>query len=235
MVKSNQNKDARGKEHRFIKVTTSKDEVRRRYAKLSRVYDFWGILTESKAATRALKLAAIKNGENILEVAVGTGSLFEKIVSINKDGRNEGVDLSPEMLEIARKRLSRKHSNYTLKVADAYALPYPESTFDLVMNSYMFDLLPEKDFSLVLAEFKRVLKPGGRMVITTMTQGQKWYSRFWDWLIRKAPNILEGCRPIALSLGVKQAGFRNVREEYVSQLTFPSLVVCAERPAQEST
>ena len=215
---------------RFIPVKLSKDDVRRTYARLSRFYDLWGFLTESKAAHKGLQLANIKNGENILEVAVGTSRVFERIVSINRNGRNEGVDLSPEMLEVAKKRLSRGYSNYTLKVADAYSLPYPDGTFDLVMNSYMFDLLPESDFSTVLAEFKRVLKSGGRMVITSMTSGRSWYGRMWDWIIRRAPNVLEGCRPISLGVDVKQAGFNNVHEEFVSQLTFPSLVIYAEKP-----
>lgn len=217
------------KKLRFIEIRSSKDDVRRVYAKLSRIYDSWGILTESKAAVRALELANIKNGESILEVAVGTGRLFETIVASNQNGRNEGIDLSFEMLEVARKRLNRKYSNFSLHVADTYSLPYPNVTFDLIFNSYMFDLLPEQDFPHVLLEFKRVLKPRGRVVITSMTPGRTWYSRIWDWLVHKAPNILEGCRPVSLETDTKRVGFQNIQEEYVSQLTFPSLIIYAEK------
>ncbi len=215
---------------RFTPVTLSKDDVRRTYARLSNIYDFWSFLTESKTVNKALQLANIKNGESILEVAVGTGLVFERIVSMNENGRNEGIDLSPEMLARAGKRLKKRFSNYALKVGDAYSLPYPDGTFDLIINSYMFDLLPEKDFSPVLLEFKRLLKPGGRIVITSMTPARRWYSRIWDWLVRKAPNILEGCRPISLEEDVKQSGFKNIREEYISQFTFPSLILYAEKP-----
>ena len=214
---------------RFTPVNLSKSDVRRTYARLSRIYDFWGFLTESKAVGKAVQLANIKNGERVLEVAVGTGVVFERIVAANKDGQNDGIDLSPEMLARAENRLKNHYSNYSLKVADAYSLPYPDATFDLVINSYMFDLLPEKDFSQVLMEFKRVLKPGGRVVITSMTMGRKWYSRIWDWLVRKAPNILEGCRPISLEWDAKQVGFSNIHEEYVSQFSFPSLILYAEK------
>ena len=214
---------------RFIPVKSSKDDVRRRYARLSRIYDFWGVLTESKAVKRALQLARIRNGESVLEVAVGTGNLFEQIVSMNANGRNEGIDLSPEMLAKAKERLKKHHGNYSLKVADAYSLPYPDGSFNLVISNYMFDLLPEEDFSRVLLEFKRVLRPGGRMVITSMTPGRRWYSRIWDWLVSKAPHILEGCRPISLEEDVTQAGFRNIHEEYVSQFSFPSLILYAEK------
>jgi ubiquinone/menaquinone biosynthesis C-methylase UbiE len=214
---------------RFTPVNLSKSDVRRTYARLSRIYDFWGFLTESKAVGKAVQLANIKNGERVLEVAVGTGVVFERIVAANKDGQNDGIDLSPEMLARAENRLKNHYSNYSLKVADAYSLSYPDATFDLVINSYMFDLLPEKDFSQVLMEFKRVLKPGGRVVITSMTMGRKWYSRIWDWLVRKAPNILEGCRPISLEWDAEQVGFSNIHEEYVSQFSFPSLILYAEK------
>jgi ubiquinone/menaquinone biosynthesis C-methylase UbiE len=215
---------------RFTPVKLSKAEVRQKYAKLSSIYDFWGFLTESKAINRALQLANVRNGESILEVAVGTGNAFEQIVSMNEKGRNEGVDLSPEMLARAKKRLRNKLGNYSMNVADAYSLPYVDGSFDLIFNSYMFDLLPEGDFPQVLKEFKRVLKPCGRMVITSMTQGRRWYSQMWDRLVRRFPNILEGCRPITLKEDARKAGFENILEEYISQFSFPSIILYAEKP-----
>jgi ubiquinone/menaquinone biosynthesis C-methylase UbiE len=215
---------------RFTPVKLTKNDVRRRYARLSYIYNFWGLLTESKTVEKALQMADIRNGESILEVAAGTGNVFERIVSKNTNGRNEGIDLSSEMLARAEKRLKKHFSNYSLQVADAYSMPYPDETFDLIMNNYMFDLLPEQDFSQVLQEFKRVLKSGGRIVVTSLTPGRRWYNRFWDWLIRKAPNILEGCRPVSLQEDIKKAGFQDIREEYVSQLTLESLVISADKP-----
>lgn len=215
---------------RFVQVLTSKDDVRRLYAKLSRLYDAWGFLTESKAVDRALKLANIRDGESILEVAVGTGTVFERIVALNHSGRNEGIDLSPEMLARAERRLRKRFSNYSLQVGDAYFLPYPGEMFDLLVNNYMFDLLPERDFGQVLLEFRRVLRPKGRMVITSMTLGRKWYSRLWDWLVRRNPRLLAGCRPVYLEEDILRAGFQNMHAEYISQLTFPSMVLYAQKP-----
>jgi ubiquinone/menaquinone biosynthesis C-methylase UbiE len=215
---------------RFTPLHLSKDDIRRAYAKLSHIYDLWGFLTESKAVERALQLAHIKNGDAILEVAVGTGSVFKRIVASNEKGRNEGIDLSPDMLSKAKQRLKGQFTNYSLQVADAYSLPYPACTFDLLINNYMFDLLPEEDFPRVLSEFHRVMKPGGRVVITSMTLGGSWYSRIWDWLIYKSPDLLAGCRPISLEADIKKAGFQNIQAEYVSQFTLPSLVIYAEKP-----
>lgn len=217
-------------ESKYAPPRPSRDELKRTYTKLSRIYDAWGILTESKAAGRALELAGISDGDTVLEVAVGTGRVFERIVAANPTGRNEGIDLSPGMLAVAEKRLSRRYSNYTLTVADAYSLPYEDARFDVIVCNYMFDLLPPQDMPLVLAEFKRVMRPGGRTVITTWTRARKWYSRLWDRLIERAPNLLLGCRPVSVEAVVAQAGFVRVQAEYVSQLTFPSLVIRAEKP-----
>jgi len=215
---------------RFIKVQASKDDVRRLYARLSHLYDSWGFLMESKAVGRAIEIANIRDGENILEVAVGTGTLFKRIVALNHRGKNEGIDLSPDMLSRAKKRLGKRFTNYSLQVGDAYSLPHPDDTFDLLLNNYMFDLLPEEDFGQVLLEFRRVLSHKGRMVITSMTFGQRWYSRIWDWLVHRNPSLLAGCRPVSLEEDMLHTGFQNIHAEYISQLTFPSMVIYAEKP-----
>src|SRR3974377_1268524 len=77
------------------------------YDSLSGIYDVWGILTESRARKRAIELADIKDGQNILEVAVGTGLAFYEIVKMNRQGQNLGIDISPGMLNKAKKRLSK--------------------------------------------------------------------------------------------------------------------------------
>jgi ubiquinone/menaquinone biosynthesis C-methylase UbiE len=163
-------------------------------------------------------------------VAVGTGANFERIVRFNPHGRNEGIDLSPEMLARARERLAKRFGNHSLRVGDAYSLPYPDDTFDLLINNYMFDLLPEEDFGQVLVEFRRVMRSQGRLVITSMTPGREWHSRVWDWLLHRAPNLLAGCRPVSLEEDIERSGFRNIHIAYLSQFTFPSQVLYAEKP-----
>ena len=67
---------------------------------------------------KGIDLAEIKSGEDILEVAVGTGIMFEKIIKINSEGENIGIDISSKMLSKTEKRLN-KYKNYTLKEASA--------------------------------------------------------------------------------------------------------------------
>jgi ubiquinone/menaquinone biosynthesis C-methylase UbiE len=196
------------------------------YRKIAPRYDLWARLTESKARARCLELAAIRDGEAVLEVAVGTGLAFAEILKSNPNGRNEGLDLSREMLSRAVKRAEVSGTrNYRLTEGDAYKLEFSDATFDVVINNYMFDLLPENDFPAVLREFSRVMRPGGRLVMVNMTVSERWYGRVWEDIYRINPAWLGGCRGVYLLPYLESSGFENARREFISQLTFPSEVI----------
>ncbi|NNF16188.1 MAG: methyltransferase domain-containing protein [Gammaproteobacteria bacterium] len=209
-----------------------KTQVTEVYRKIAPIYDGWAWLTETRARERCLELAAIRDGERILEVAVGTGLAFEKILRSNPSGHNEGIDLTEAMLMRAQRKAARTGlHNYRLCVGDACALEFPDLCFDVVINNYMFDLLPEKDFATVLEEFKRVLRPGGRLVLVNMAIGTKWYHGLWDLIYRISPALLGGCRSVSLSPHLEHCGYRQIRREFVSQMTFPSEIITALSPA----
>lgn len=195
------------------------------------MYDVWSILTESRARRRCLEIADIRDGESVLEVAVGTGMLFEKILQSNPSGINEGIDLTQEMLDRAGRRLHKSGSSaYVLKTGDAYHLEYPDDSFDIILNNYMFDLLPERDFAVILGGFKRVLRPGGRIVLVNMTKGSAIFNVVWGWLYKFQPVLLGGCRGVELTDYLKEAGFEKVHREHVSQFFFPSEIIGAMKP-----
>ena len=215
----------------MLAAKLSKDEVRQTYRKLASGYDVWANLAESKARQLSLQLANIQDGDAVLEVAVGTGFIFAEILKLNPSGKNAGIDLTEEMLVQARKRAEKIDvSNYSLKVGDAYQLEFPENTFDVVLNNYLFDLMPEEDFLEVLIEFKRVLKSGGKLVLASMTQGQKWFDYLWQRLYQINPSLLGGCRGVCLQPYVESAGFKQVYRQYISQWMFPSEVISAVKP-----
>jgi SAM-dependent methyltransferase len=111
-----------------------KSKVPDTYRRIASLYDAWAWLTESKARKRCLELAAIQDGESVLEVAVGTGLAFERILEVNPSGRNEGVDLTDAMLARAERRAAGTgHTNFRLRVGDAYALDFAEPGGRLVM------------------------------------------------------------------------------------------------------
>ena len=120
--------------------------------------------------------------------------------------------------------------NYVLKIGDAYHIENPDNSFDEVLNNYMFDLIPEKDFIALLNEFKRVLRHGGRLVLVNMTKGSRWFNALWDWIYKINPSLLGGCRGIELYPYLEKAGFDKIRREYISQFMFPSELISAVRP-----
>ena len=201
------------------------------YRRIAPSYDLWAWLTEKKARDLCLELADIRNGEAVLEVAVGTGLAFERILKSNPSGRNEGIDLTDAMLIRAERRAAKLSlHNYRLGIGDAYELEFPDDSFDVLINNYMFDLVPQQDFLTVLEEFKRVLRPGGRLAMVNMSQGERWYNGIWERIYGINPALLGGCRGVTLLPQLRECGFTEIRREYISQLTFPSEVVIARAP-----
>jgi ubiquinone/menaquinone biosynthesis C-methylase UbiE len=217
-------------QRKSLDATVSQTEIAGIYDSLSKIYDIWGNLTESRARSRALELAEIKNGQKILEVAVGTGLAFYEIVKKNPDGTNIGIDISAGMLKKARKRLSQlSEANYELKKASAFHLEGEDEQFDLLINNYMFDLIPFDQMDTVLAEFNRVLKKGGKLVLVNMTIGEKFGSGIYDFMYRLSPRLMGGCRGIRLSEILKEHDFQVKRREYHQQCLFPSEVILAQK------
>lgn len=212
----------------MLNARLNKTQVIDSYRRKAKTYDIWGRLTETNARNRSLELAAIRNGERILEVAVGTGLTFKEILTANPDGQTYGIDLTDAMLEQAHEK-ARKTGlhNYSLKVGDAYALDFPDHHFDLLVNNYMFDLLPEGDFEHVLQEFRRVLKPTGRLVLINMTKGEHFYEKIWDRVYQLSPDMMGGCRGVHLLPVMQSMGFGNLHREMLSQMTFPSEIITA--------
>ena len=200
------------------------------YDSISKIYDIWGKLTESRARSRALELAEIKNGQKIIEVAVGTGLAFYEIVKRNPDGTNIGIDLSPGMLKKAEKRLRRlSGANFELRKASAFSLEVGNAQFDVLVNNYMFDLIPFDQMDAVLSEFKRVLKKGGKLILVNMTSGEKFGSGIYDLIYRVSPRLMGGCRGIRFSEKLKEQGFNVKLREYHQQCLFPSEVILAQK------
>lgn len=95
-----------------------------------------------------------------LEVAVGTGlnlPLYGSSVSLT------GIDLSPEMLAIARARASELDRDVRLEEGDAHALAFPDSSFDTVVSTYSLCNIP--DPHVAVGEMKRVLRPSGKLIL----------------------------------------------------------------------
>jgi SAM-dependent methyltransferase len=115
---------------------------------------------------RVLDAIGTVDGQRCLEVGCGGGRLLERVLAAG--GRAAGVDHSPDMLELSRKRNrgAVETGALELKLADAEQLPWPDATFSVLLsaNTFFFIERPER----ALAEFYRVLAPGGRIVVATV-------------------------------------------------------------------
>ena len=135
--------------------------TRDRYDRLARVYD----QMESGAEQRVVRkwrslLWSRVHGEHILEIGVGTGkniAYYPASVGIT------AIDLSTRMLEHAKNRAIESGAHVRLMTADAQALPFPEASFDVVVATFVFCSVP--DPVLGLSEARRVLKPGGQLLL----------------------------------------------------------------------
>jgi ubiquinone/menaquinone biosynthesis C-methylase UbiE len=210
----------------ILEARYTHQEIIQKYNWIAPIYDLFGILIESKARQRALDIASIKNGEKVLEVALGTGLNFAEILKRNPDGWVNGIDVSIKMVEKAKKRISKTgQKNYTLNLCDCRHLPFEDATFDVIMNQYLLDILPVQDFLPILLEFKRVLKDGGRIILVNMTKGEKWLNQIYEEIYKLKLPLLAGCRGVMAQPFLKEIGFSEFHREFVSQFGFPSEVV----------
>jgi ubiquinone/menaquinone biosynthesis C-methylase UbiE len=105
----------------------------------------------------------------VLEVAIGTGL---NLALYPQDIRLTGIEWSPAMLDIARRRARQLARTATLQEGDAHALPYPDASFDTVVCTLSLCAIP--DPHRALAEMTRVLRPGGRLLLLDHVAGSSW-------------------------------------------------------------
>lgn len=135
----------------------------------------------AKAADRA----ELEPGQSALDVCCGTGDLSMELAKrVAPDGRVVGCDFSEPMLDLAReKAVAGGIASIRFEWADALDLPYDEGRFDAVTVGFGVRNLSDLDRGL--AEMRRVLRPGGRLVILEITQPQRpplstFYSLWFD-------------------------------------------------------
>ncbi len=111
-----------------------------------------------------LERADLKPGELVLDLGTGTGSVAERVAPlVGPAGRVLAVDISPEMLAIARERLAESGvSNATFREGRAEALPAEDGEFDAALAS--LSLMYVIDRAAAAREIARVLRPGGRLI-----------------------------------------------------------------------
>ena len=193
-------------------------------------YDVWAHFTEKKAQDKAIELSKIEDGLTILDVAVGTGKLFNRILKRNPNGINIGIDISKGMLTRAKSKLSKQpNQNYSLEIGSAFDIKIDNHTVDILFNNYMFDLIPFDQMGSIIDEFFRVLKPGGKLVLVNMTKAERLCAGLYERIYRIYPLLMGGCRGVQQNNLLTEYRFKVITREYIQQMLFPSEVILATK------
>lgn len=121
---------------------------------------------ERRFRERLLQPAQLKSGESVLDVGCGSGSLaIAATQHVGPAGSVHGIDASEPMIERARRKARKSGADVTFESALAQSLPFSDSSFDVVLNTVMLHHLPRKARQESAREMRRVLKPGGRMLV----------------------------------------------------------------------
>ncbi len=141
-------------------LTRETDRIRRLYEKEAPKYDRQMGFFDWALFGGGREWVCSQAQGDVLEIAVGTGRNLRHY----PDGLNPtGVEFSPAMLEIARKRAEELGREIDLRVGDAQALDFPDASFDTVVCTLALCTIP--DDRAAVAEVKRVLRPGGRFLL----------------------------------------------------------------------
>ncbi len=131
------------------------------YARWAPIYDpIFGVIT-ARAIRATMKRLNALPPSRVLEVGVGTGIALPLY---RPEHRVTGIDLSPDMLKIARERVARRHLTNVDGIVemDAAILAFPDAAFDVAVAMFVMSVVP--DPARVLGEMRRVVRPGGRIV-----------------------------------------------------------------------
>ena len=202
-----------------VRVPLSGKRIQTLYDSMSSIYD---LLTryERGSLKKALEIANPRENLFILEAGFGTGrTLVELAKKVGDTGEVYALDVSRTMTNRTHRMLHRCNLSHrvNLVIGDARHTPFCDTVFDLVFSSYMLDLMDTAAIPRVLLEFKRLLKPAGWLVLVGLSKGSRWYDNMksYEWVYKRSPSLLGGCRPVLLVPYLQKLGFKDVNRQYM--------------------
>jgi SAM-dependent methyltransferase len=155
-------------------------------------------------------LASLKEGEVVLDLGSGGGlDCFLAAEKVGKTGKVIGVDMTPEMISLARKNAAEENdANVEFRFGEIENLPVADNTIDVIISNCVINLSPDK--RRVFQEAYRVLKPGGRLMISDIVLLKSLPDS-----VRESIDAYVGCVAGALIkddylAAITSAGFENV-------------------------
>lgn len=151
------------------------------FRRMAPIYDVVEVLV-GHIRKNVASQSGLSEGARVLDMACGTGA--QSIAFAKRGFSVVGVDLSPDMLARAKKKI-RKDYDVTFLCQDASSVPFADSQFDLATVSFGLHDMPEEIGAAVLKEMRRVTKPNGKIVIVDYDVPQNSFSAFLGHLVAK--------------------------------------------------
>lgn len=195
--------------------------LRRTYDRAASTYDLWAKTFETRVKAHCVALAKVGAPRMALDVGVGTGDLSRALSRELPALELHGIDLSRAMLEKARKKLPANQAARLIQ-GDARDMPYAKGTFDLVVCTYVLELVD--DYLPVLDEIARVAKPSATLIFAGVVERPELRYRLARIACRRHPSWrggLDGARLVAW-LEEKRA---SITDTFVSERGMPARVV----------
>jgi len=205
------NSEQTGSQPEVLRVLNTKGETKAFYNKISNVYDLLADQSEEPIRRAGLEKLNARPGEKVLEIGCGTGHCLVALAqAVGDAGKIYGIDLSDEMLKIARENLEKDGltDRVELICEDAGKLSYAAETLDAIFMSFTLELFDTPEIPNVLAECKRVLRPGGRIAVVGVSKEGEGgvILQVFEWTHKHFPNLMD-CRPIFVRKALEAAGF----------------------------
>jgi ubiquinone/menaquinone biosynthesis C-methylase UbiE len=161
---------------------------------------------------RLVEAVGVTPGQRVLDVATGRGAvLFPAAERVGSTGQVIGIDLAEMMLQTASQEAARRGLTVQLRVMDAEQLDFPDASFDRVLCGFGIMFFPHLDQAL--AEFHRVLTPGGQLAISTwrVTPSHDLGDVLVQLGITQRGDALSFAEPATVEAPLVSAGFVAVR------------------------
>ena len=135
------------------------------------------LVREGRFKRRLIGQAQLQAGQRVLDLGCGTGTLAIMVKRAQPGVEALGLDADPRMLKAARAKAAREGVAIRFDQGMAFALPYPDASFERVLSSLMIHHLKTPDKEKTAREVQRVLKPGGRLHVVDFGRPRSPYGR----------------------------------------------------------